>query len=806
MQKLNKGFSLFPLMVTLLAITAGAVAISAVTNKQDELDVIKQQQANATRVTEALTGFIAVEKRLSCPDSDFDGEEECTESTGQKVKSGGVPYLTLGLTKADVEGLHYVPYRGNAIDLTEATEVRSLDIPTNLPVNIDFTDREFNEPTVTSPENDETLKHNLHVQYLFDKFRVDIISNTAKSYPLPMFPDGIRISNSINANYINALANLRNQSFSAESGDELFNFSFGNDNYNKVAEIEAILHVKQDAFEYTNQLRTLSEKITPDATAIVSNIEPTIDSLQASISKLEQHKLELNSILSRYNQLKQSNSAVDGFYQSMKLPQNSDGSPKLFNLYEFSDQSGLNANDVSTLSGAVQSYALSLVEKSSNYMQEVNSIFGTSITTLKDKTQGYFTGELKTDSGEQSQVGYFSQLSEDALSESNSGSKGDPDLYRRIAAHYEKAGDLMTGLYSDLYQRDDSVIEQYTNAFKIDTGAVDDFNDTAKNQKHICEEVESNYPRPKFNFSVTRCKEENAKGKLMAYLEEVNNTAQKDDSPDNSRNTDSFVYNPYKNMGDFCYKLALLDWLDAGKPSNAFSKSVPSTIATSLTTSALRTKFAKMQSSAFVLVRTGNNQRLDNNSSLQNNNGLFLPENTVMSSSFDDIAQPTTANSLSTQLGCPALLESYRSMELSIKIAEFMHSDASGVLVSAERAQAQAVADTVMASAKLASSTATAVASGVKAAGYFSTCAGSLGFAVSFCIAGGVQVGSTIAYGVAAAADGALVGLAAKQLKEANSDEAEARKSLNNATSNLADAARAGVTLDQHGGLKELNN
>ncbi|MDW7549604.1 hypothetical protein HUZ36_16760 [Pseudoalteromonas sp. McH1-7] len=814
----HAGFSLFPLMVTLLAITAGAVALSAVVAKQDELDVVSQQKLSAERVNEAINGFIAIHHRLPCPDSaDSDGLEDCALTSTE----GLVPYNTLGLTKRDVRGLNYAPYRdslnGQRFDLASSNEqVRKVNFEGGIPQDVTVSDV---PPDDTQPETytpDPNVAHNQNVQAQLDAFRAGIIVNKAYKYSSDADKRGDAIANEINQSYISKLASERRVKITLLDGDtnKADDFSENSSVYKEVTQAEARLHKVVDFHEYYQKLGEVSGDANQIVNTLLTRSDMSIAEVNAQRAELEQLIDQFNQEVSSYNGITKSDATLNNYYKQ--------GFTSLDSYAIAADQlTDLNSSNEALIRTAMNQAAMDFANKSTRASSTLYEGFSKALSDVRGQVDDYYTGKIKEKSGddvtERDVKGDFksrAELFDYTLPDSPTAAEQEKKAnYDKLKGLYTRLDNVMTKLFRDTFQRSDGVITEFEDAFRSDQAEVDKYESNKDSPAHVCEQMAEQYKDPKYGFSVAECKVQEQAGNLLSYLDKVAKAGAT--APDTTDESDSpYDYPVLTNLGDFCYKLALLDWVDNSKPNNIFKSSIEQNVGNSLYTSlnsagfqpALRMNFASQQSLAYVLIRLGNNQRLDSRSRLVNNNGLFASEAQAHSNTYDDTTVPVSVSNLSTQLGCPALLETYRSIEQTIASSVLTYNDASGVLVSANRAEAQAIADMAMAPAKLASTVATTAASGVKSGAKFAACAASLGLAVNMCVSAGMQVAATVSYGLAAAADTAVIGLTAKQLHEAKKSVSSSEKAKKNARNVVQLAIDNAAILDANGGLKELNN
>ena len=120
--KPQQGLSLLEVMLLTFVLSGALVAGYLVLKTRTASDAAQSQANVLAQADRALVGFAAAHNRLSCPDTDRDGVEDCAGV----VQKGWLPYRTLGLegagAKAGVGELRYLVQR-QAVDLTTAADV-----------------------------------------------------------------------------------------------------------------------------------------------------------------------------------------------------------------------------------------------------------------------------------------------------------------------------------------------------------------------------------------------------------------------------------------------------------------------------------------------------------------------------------------------------------------------------------------------------------------------------------------------------------------------------------------------------------
>lgn len=90
----NHGFSLIELSIVLVIIGVLSLAIPAITPVLQQVFTSENDKQVLDDAEGAIKGFLIAQNRLPCPDSDNDGNENCTST----VHSGTLPYRTLKLS------------------------------------------------------------------------------------------------------------------------------------------------------------------------------------------------------------------------------------------------------------------------------------------------------------------------------------------------------------------------------------------------------------------------------------------------------------------------------------------------------------------------------------------------------------------------------------------------------------------------------------------------------------------------------------------------------------------------------------
>ncbi|MFK8010639.1 MAG: hypothetical protein AB8B80_01270 [Marinicellaceae bacterium] len=122
------GFSLWELSIVILIMIGLFVALVSVMPYIVKRENVEVDQSILVKVDDQLLGFIATYNRLPCPDSNNDGLEDCTSS------SGSVPYKTLGLNE-DYAGIGSIPIKyavfRNSASMADLTNITNLFNPTD---------------------------------------------------------------------------------------------------------------------------------------------------------------------------------------------------------------------------------------------------------------------------------------------------------------------------------------------------------------------------------------------------------------------------------------------------------------------------------------------------------------------------------------------------------------------------------------------------------------------------------------------------------------------------------------------------
>lgn len=108
--RLLRGFTLIEIAIALLVIAGLSTSIVAVYKTVFNTDHKLEEQQNMTRIAKALNTFLAVNSYAPCPDTDGDGLEDRTVSSGVSIcndREGGLPYNDLGVKEVDAWGNAY---------------------------------------------------------------------------------------------------------------------------------------------------------------------------------------------------------------------------------------------------------------------------------------------------------------------------------------------------------------------------------------------------------------------------------------------------------------------------------------------------------------------------------------------------------------------------------------------------------------------------------------------------------------------------------------------------------------------------
>ncbi len=108
-----KGFTLVEMAVVLVIV--GLLLSAFLTPLSAQLDQSRNAQArrDLQEIKEALLGFVVVNSRLPCPDTDGNGTDDGCANTNVTSSTGGnLPWADLGLKSTDPWGRHY-QYRVN---------------------------------------------------------------------------------------------------------------------------------------------------------------------------------------------------------------------------------------------------------------------------------------------------------------------------------------------------------------------------------------------------------------------------------------------------------------------------------------------------------------------------------------------------------------------------------------------------------------------------------------------------------------------------------------------------------------------
>ena len=126
--KCQEGFSLWELSIVMLIMIGLFVALVNIMPYIVKRDNIEFDNSIVIKVDEQILGFIAAFNRLPCPDSNNNGLEDCTAS------SGSIPYKTLGLNE-DYAGVGSIPLKyavfKNTAAKADLTTITDLFNPTD---------------------------------------------------------------------------------------------------------------------------------------------------------------------------------------------------------------------------------------------------------------------------------------------------------------------------------------------------------------------------------------------------------------------------------------------------------------------------------------------------------------------------------------------------------------------------------------------------------------------------------------------------------------------------------------------------
>lgn len=141
-KRLNQGYTLIEMAFGLVVL--GVVVVVLWRFGFTATQRIEQMQAPQTLLVadQALTGFLAANHRLPCPDTDNNGLENCGGAA-----TGRLPLVTLGLARADLLNVRYGVFRSitNNADLAVASD-RFYPYLTRIPITAGVPPVAFTEP------------------------------------------------------------------------------------------------------------------------------------------------------------------------------------------------------------------------------------------------------------------------------------------------------------------------------------------------------------------------------------------------------------------------------------------------------------------------------------------------------------------------------------------------------------------------------------------------------------------------------------------------------------------------------------
>jgi len=240
------------------------------------------------------------------------------------------------------------------------------------------------------------------------------------------------------------------------------------------------------------------------------------------------------------------------------------------------------------------------------------------------------------------------------------------------------------------------------------------------------------------------------------------------------------------NVADFCFKLDSIGAL-VGAPALGYAQS----------------GVAGPAPAAFLLVEYGSNQRLDTPNVFPGNGGVFAEPDRPHNLQYDDRVRPMTVGRLSIMLGCPALLQSYRSFGTTAEEINLLYLVAKDSLDGAERDVITAGITLALATIRLAVDTAAVIKDTTGGIAATVTCVASLGLAANACASAGLQFSAAAAHGATLIGDAAALAQAIVDLETAISDRASARDTLEETVDHFTAVVQAALETDNRGGVRD---
>jgi len=770
----QKGMALAPILIALLALSAGAMLWVGDLGQQSQVDLLEQQNRGLSDLNAAVSGFALVNGRLPCPDTNNNGSENCSNAQA----AGFVPYRTLGLTAKLSGNIAYTPYNSSqTAGLTTVADVKDITVPDDLPGTVDLS--AYNSPSVTTPTvpaNNNDAANN--VKWLFKKegYQVNTLTNTAVDV------NDAAVVNGINSSYMNALNTYLQKSIPVANTALSFSSSGPTSEYKKLDDLntnfdELIFNydAREGLFDMPSRIDALEDNLKEVALAnangsAVTGSCSTMACLQSSWQGLQS---EFNTKVSSYNSDTRSHTNLVADSATVTTADNVSLTSALSGL-------GTSVQDAQNILGDSSagnaSNSLTLVVENNNIYGDDDSYDGDGALTQVVPDIVSHHKKLSNDANTK-KAALQSQIdTENAKDDPNQGTidtlTAERNEYEKLRVHYQNLSVLMQKLFDDLTKR--SIIDAFDDELVFDSNA------TAPTPQQSCDGLVQQYGSA---VDMAQCLRV-AKGEpnsgdpqtMGAYIDQLSNaSATLPTTPTASTSTPS--YPVQTNMADLCHKLTSV------AADNASQVKVSTT------------------SLAYVLVHGGANNRIDTANVAAQNNGVYAAPDRATSLQYNDQVAAVSAAEMSTMLGCSALLNSYVTFEANINQAQLLYNNADSALGDAEQAVVTGTIDLVLAGATLAVDIGAIVQESAAGAVATATCIASLGFAVNACIAAGIEFAAAAAHGITVVTDGVNVGIATANLVDAVSSRDSAATTKNSTATHLVTTVNQAVAADTLGGV-----
>lgn len=770
----QQGMALAPILIALLALSAGAMLWVGDLGQQRQVDLLEQQNRGLSDLKAAVSGFALINGRLPCPDTNSNGSENCSNAQA----AGFVPYRTLGLPAKLSGNIAYTPYNASqAAGLTTVADVKAITVPDDLPGTVDLS--AYNSPTVTTPtapaNNDDAANN---VIWLFKKegYQVNTLTNTAVDV------NDDAVTNSINSSYMNAFSSYLQASIPVANTALSFSSSGPTSEYKKLDDLntnfdELIFNydAREGLFDLPSRIDALEDNLKEVALAnangsAVTGSCSTMACLKSSWQGLQS---EFNGKVSSYNSDARSHTNLVADTGSVATADNASLTGALSGLGTSVQDAQNVLNDASADNA---SNSLTLVVKNNNIYGDDDSYDGDGAVTKVVPDIVSHHKKLSNDANTK-KAALQSQIDAEKAKDDPSQSTIDAltaerNEYEKLRVHYQNLSVLMQKLFDDLTKR--SIIDAFDDELVFDSNA------TAPTPQQSCDGLVQQYGSA---VDMAQClrvaKGEPASGDPQTmgdYIDQLSNaSATLPSSPTASTSTPS--YPVQINMADLCHKLTSVASDSTGKVK------VGST------------------NLAYVLIHGGADNRIDAANLAAQNNGVYAAPDRTPSLQYNDQVAAVSAEEMSTMLGCSALLNSYVTLEANINQAQLLYNNADSALGDAELAVVTGTIDLVLAGATLAVDIGAIVQESAAGAVATATCIASLGFAVNACIAAGIEFAAAAAHGITVVTDGVNVGIATANLVDAVSSRDSAATTKNSTATHLVTTVNQAVATDTLGGV-----